>query len=101
VKKTGEIYAEAGEEITKEPQGAHRGRYTELPLLYIDHQCRALSPHTHVATRTSRCEVRAVRHLPLGDASRASADARHRPGDDSIACSSIPSDNDLSAVGRG
>ena len=84
--KTGEIYAEAGEEITeKNLKALIEHGYKELPLLDIDHvNVGAYIRNTLDRRQEHDARRRAVRHLPRHASGRA-ADRRHRAGDVPVA----------------
>ena len=84
--KTGEIYAEAGEEITEKiAQGADRARLQGTAAArHRPRQCRRLHPQHAHRRQEHDARGRAVRHLPR-DASGRAADDRHRAGDVPVA----------------
>ena len=90
--KTGEIYAEAGEEITEKLlKGLEDAGFTEMPVLDIDHvNVGPYIRNTLAIDKDFAPRGRAVRHLP-GHASGRAADPRHRRERCSTRCSSIPS----------
>ena len=98
---TGEIYAEAGEEISeKNLKLLNEAGYKELPLLDIDHvNVGAYIRNTLVVDKNITPRGCAVRHLSR-DASGRAADRRHGAEHVSLPVLRFGERYDLSAVGR-
>ena len=90
--QTGEIFAEAGDEITAKSLAALiEAGFDELPILDIDHiNIGPYIRNTLAVDKNSIARRRAVRHLPRHASGRA-ADDRHARRRCSTRCSSIRS----------